>query len=137
MTTPPPSSESLDLGAACFAFFVAGGLAAGGEESAATVFLIGFWDSLGNSEPPEVEWSTFSLSTGAGERVFGVFMWRAAFSNIGCSSSELSVVELSSGSAFCGPVPSLLNDRCCDFVDVDSNQSGTWVRQVGVHSIAC
>lgn len=35
------SPESLELEAACFTFFVTGGIAGGGEESDAIVFLVG------------------------------------------------------------------------------------------------
>ena len=65
-----PSSESLELEAACLAFFEAEGRACGGERSEDTHFLAGLWSFSGSSEP-DVELSVFFLSTGAGEQIFG------------------------------------------------------------------
>ena len=45
------SSESLELETAFLAFFKAGGLAGGDEQSDGVDFLTGLWPSLGNSEP--------------------------------------------------------------------------------------
>jgi len=61
-----PSSESLELEAACLTFFEAEGRAGGGERSDGTVLLAGLWGSSGSFEP-DVELSIFFLSTGAGE----------------------------------------------------------------------
>lgn len=135
-TIPSPPSDSLELRTTCLAFFVTGGLAGGGEESDAKVFLVGLRASIGGSEF-DVGWLTFFPSTGGDERVFGTSTGEAGFFNISCSSSESSVAESSSGFAFGGPVSSLSHDRCCDFGRVDSSQSGTWIRQVSVHSTAC
>ena len=65
-TTLLLSSESLELEAACLAFFEAEGRAGGGERSDDTYFLAGLRVPSGSSEP-DVELSTFFSSTGAGE----------------------------------------------------------------------
>lgn len=134
--TTTSSLSSLELGVAWFVFFVAGGLAGGGEKPDATVFLVGFRASLNDSEL-DVEWTTFFLPTGSGERVFGAFTGEVGFSNTSCPSSEASVAESSSDFAFGGPVSSASCSCCCGFVPAYSNQSGTWIKQVSAHPIAC
>ena len=114
-------SEPLELETAGFAFFVTGGLAGGGGESDATVFLVGLRASLGKSEL-DVEWSTFFPSAGTDERVFEASTGGVSFFDICCPSSELPVAESSSDFAFDELVPSASHDRCRDLVGADSSQ---------------
>ena len=119
-TTLSLSSESLELEAACLAFFEAGGRAGGGEESDDTYFLAGLWASFGNSEP-DVELSTSFLPTGAGEPTFSGPAGVVGFFSIRCSwSSESSVAESSEGFVLDGP--GLANGRSC-LVPDGSSQS--------------
>jgi hypothetical protein len=123
-TTLSLSSDSPELKGACFAFFLAGGLAGRGEESDAAVFFVGFWGSFDNSKLG-VEWSASFLPMGNGERRgLDTLVGVTGFFNIRCSSSEFSVAELSSGLVLDGPAAAGVSpDLCSNFAPEDPSQS--------------
>ena len=112
-------SESLELETACLGFFW--GRAGGGEWSDDTGFLPCLRASPSNPEP-DVELTTFFLSTGAGELIFSGRVGAVGFFSISCSwSSEFSVAESSSGFVLEGP--GVVSGRSGGLVPVESSQS--------------